>query len=72
MLFSIQSNVTITQSEVEDAMDDMKKGGYDFPLPVVNILPQLFLPTLVTLMNIMFISVTMFIHLCFSSNIRYN
>ena len=60
-ILNLQSDVTIpilddpiTQSEVEDAMDDMKKGGYDFPLPVVNILRQLFLPALVTLMNIMF------------------
>ena len=60
-ILSLQSEVTIpvlddpiTQSEVEDAIDDMKKGGYDFPLPVVNILRQLFLPTLVLLMNIMF------------------
>ena len=61
MIMDLQSNVTIpmlddpiTQSEVEDAMDDMKKGGYDYPLPVVNILRQLFLPALVLLMNLIF------------------
>lgn len=60
-IMSLQSDVTIpllddpiTQSEVEDALDDMKKGGYDFPLPVVHILRKLFLPVLVLLMNVMF------------------
>ena len=47
-IMSLQSDVTIpllddpiTESEVEDAIDDIKKGGYDFPLPVVHILHRL-------------------------------
>ena len=58
---SLQSDVTIpllddpiNQCEVEEAIDDMKKGGYDYPLPVVQILRNIFLPLLVMLMNFMF------------------
>ena len=50
-IMNLQSNVTvpllddpISQFEVEEAFDDMKKGGYDYPLPVVHMLKKLFLP----------------------------
>ena len=57
----LRTNVTkpeldnpISSKEVNDSVDEMKKGGYDYPLNIVQILQALFLPILVILMNLMF------------------
>ena len=45
---------SISQNDIEDAMKTMKKGGYDYKLPILNILTTLFLPLLLVIMNFMF------------------
>lgn len=44
----------ISQSDISNALKDMKKGGYDYKLPVMQILASTFLPILVLIMNFMF------------------
>ena len=58
---NFQSNVYIpitddpsTGNEIHDAYSDMKKGGYDFSLPVLKILVTGFLPILLLLLNLVF------------------
>ena len=42
----------ITGNEIHDAYSDMKKGGYDFSLPVLKILVAGFLPILLLILNL--------------------
>ena len=44
----------ISEKEINEAIDKMKKGGYDYPLNVVYIIQSLFTPVLLFLMNLMF------------------
>ena len=44
----------ITNEEINRAMDEMKKGGFDYGLNILKILMQLMSPILVLLFNIMF------------------
>ena len=60
-IYRLQSDVMIpvlddpiSESEIKDAVDKMKKGGYDYPLNIVHILQALFTPILLILMNLMF------------------
>ena len=57
----LQSNVTIpilddpiTLNEISVAVTEMKKGGFDYPLPIIRMLYSLFSPLLIVLLNIMF------------------
>ena len=44
----------ITQSEIDSAMKEMKKGGYDYSLNILRILVKFMSPILLLLFNIMF------------------
>ena len=44
----------ITQGEIDGAMKEMKKGGYDYSLNILRILVQFMSPILLLLFNIMF------------------
>ena len=44
----------INLNETYEAVNEMKKGGFDYPLPIIRILLMLFSPLLVILLNIMF------------------
>ena len=58
---SLQSNVTIpildtpiTENEIQNSIKDMKKGGYDYPLPIMHLLKEILTPLLAILMNLLF------------------
>ena len=60
-LMEIESNVSvpvldqpISMEEVNDAWKDMKKSGYDFKLPILNVLITYFSLMIVNLMNMIF------------------
>ena len=44
----------ISQSDIKDAMKTMKKGGYDYKLPILTLLTTIFLPMIIIIMNFMF------------------
>ena len=44
----------ISQHDINYAMKDMKKGGYDYKLPVLQMVVSMFLPIIVLIMNFMF------------------
>ena len=44
----------ISYNDVEEAMKNMKKGGYDYKLPILNMLTTIFLPMILIIMNFMF------------------
>ena len=60
-IMQLKSSVTIpvlddpiTENEIRNSVQKMKKGGYDYPLPIMQILYSLFSPVLMILLNMMF------------------